>query len=101
MSNELTASPLQEPEDSTPPPKSEFLKLPEAATIMNVSLRTVYELINSGELDSYRIRGNRRIKRQHLDDYLERARLDDRPTLGERHHESVSRPRRGRTKASA
>ncbi|MFB4273082.1 helix-turn-helix domain-containing protein [Nonomuraea sp. GTA35] len=92
MSSESNASPQLEPE---------FLKLPEAATIMNVSLRTVYQLINSGELDSYRIRGNRRIKRAHLDEYLERARKDTRPTLGERHHQAVSRPRRNRTKSSA
>ncbi|GAA4924283.1 excisionase family DNA binding protein [Nonomuraea thailandensis] len=92
MSSESKASPQLEPE---------LLKLPEAATIMNVSLRTVYQLINSGELDSYRIRGNRRISRQHLDEYLERALRDTRPTLGERHHQAVSRPRRNRTKSSA
>lgn len=65
--------------------KLDFLKIEKVAEIMNVSKRTVEELIRSGELPSYRIRGNRRVDRADLVAYLLRSRSDaDMPPQQER-----------------
>lgn len=56
--------------------KLDFLKVEEVVEIMNVSRRTVEELIYSGELRSYRIRGNRRVDRADLVTYLLAVRSD-------------------------
>lgn len=111
MSNKQNASPHEAETNekgkrksgatSTPPPEAEFLKIDEVAVILNVARRTVDNMIRAKELESYRFRGNRRIARKDLDAYMERARNDDRPTLGERHQEVARRPRRGRTTSNA
>ncbi|MGI5286582.1 helix-turn-helix domain-containing protein [Nonomuraea polychroma] len=108
MSNETTSS-VPEPDNlahdgdpsTTPLDELLFLKLDEVATFLNVSRRTVDQLVRTGELKSHRIRGNRRVSRRHLDEYIEQAANDDRPTLGERHQEVVRRSRRDRTKTNA
>lgn len=89
------------PDDDLPSEDEPLLKREQVAKIMNISERTVSELARTKELPSFRIRGSRRFARSHVDAYLARALADDAPTLGEAHHESVSRPGRRRDKQSA
>lgn len=52
----------------------ENLKVRQVATELGVSVRTVYELIASGELRSIRIRGAIRVPRDWLDGYKAKVR---------------------------
>jgi excisionase family DNA binding protein len=54
--------------------EEKFYKLGDVAQLLDVSKRTVEELVYSGELTSYRIRGTRRVSHSDLTVYLERAR---------------------------
>ncbi len=59
-------------------PKStgeDWLSAPETAAALGVTLRTVYSIIDSGELVAYKFRRVLRIRRADLDDYMERCRV--------------------------
>ena len=60
-------------------PKStgnEWLSAPEAAKALGLTLRTVYSIIDGGDLVAYKFRRVLRIKRADLDDYMERSRVN-------------------------
>jgi excisionase family DNA binding protein len=49
---------------------SEIMKIPEVAEFLKVSESTVYKLVKDGELPAKRVRGQWRIRRRSLDEYL-------------------------------
>jgi excisionase family DNA binding protein len=51
-----------------------FLKVSELARFLNVTERTVFNLLSSGALPSYKVKGARRIDPRDVDRYLERNR---------------------------
>lgn len=56
-------------------PEPDFYTVGEAAKKLNISERTVYELIYSGELESNKFRRARRIPREALDAYIKQSRV--------------------------
>ena len=60
--------PLHPPDDTTAIP--EVATIPEVARFLRVSKTTVYKMIKEGELPAKRIRGQWRIMRRALDEYL-------------------------------
>jgi excisionase family DNA binding protein len=54
--------------------KQQFLKVVEVAQELNVGERSVWRLIESVELYTYRFGNSTRVKRQDLDAYIERSR---------------------------
>ncbi len=59
--------------DTSPPA---WYSTDEAAEDLGISQRTVYNLINTGQLTGRRIGRVIRIRREDLDDYLQRAVID-------------------------
>ncbi len=60
-------------------PKStgeDWLSAPEAATALGLTVRTVYALVDTGDLTAYKFRRVLRIKRDDLEDYVERCRVN-------------------------
>ena len=65
------------------PAKDDWILAPRAAELLGVALHTVYALIDKGELgaevtrptDRPRQRRSIRLRRQDVDDYIERARV--------------------------
>jgi excisionase family DNA binding protein len=55
----------------------EYLKVPQVAAHLNVSRRTVYELLASGALRSVKVRGAVRVPREFLAEYEARLRGED------------------------
>lgn len=51
----------------------EMLTVPEAAKILGVSEWITTQLLQSGDMEGYKIRGSWRVKREQVDAYLERA----------------------------
>jgi len=49
-----------------------LLTIPEVAYRLSLSPRTVYRLIDSGDLESVKIRRNRRVRQPALERYLNR-----------------------------
>lgn len=49
---------------------SEFMSVAEIAKKWSVSRMTVYRMIHSGELPSIRIGRSIRVKREHVDQYI-------------------------------
>ncbi|MGC9154911.1 MAG: helix-turn-helix domain-containing protein [Ferrimicrobium sp.] len=54
---------------------SKWLSSKEAAERLGVSLRTLYRLIDEGQLTGYQIGRNIRLRHGDLDDYVERSRI--------------------------
>ena len=50
----------------------ELLTIEEVARILKVSMQTVRRMIDEGELKAIKIRGQWRIKREDLQDYIDR-----------------------------
>lgn len=59
--------------EETPAVQSRFATVTEAAEYLNVARSTVYELMNSGELPSKRIRRCRRIEWSDLEAFADAA----------------------------
>ena len=60
-------------------PKStghDWLSAPEAARALGLTLRTVYSIIDCGDLVAYKFRRVLRIRRADLEDYMERCRIN-------------------------
>jgi excisionase family DNA binding protein len=55
--------------------EGKWLSSKEAADRLGVSLRTLYRLIDEGQLVGYQIGRNIRLKHGDLDDYVERSRI--------------------------
>jgi excisionase family DNA binding protein len=53
-----------------------WLGVPALAKELGVTLRTVYAILDAGEIPCYRIRRVLRIKRVDVDAYLERAKVE-------------------------
>lgn len=54
----------------------EWLSTQEAAERLGVSTRTLYRLIDSGELPAYKIGRVIRLQRAEVDDFITRSRLE-------------------------
>ena len=54
--------------------KADFLGVQELASILGLSRHVIYKLCQAGELPSYRVGGNIRVKSQDFDNYMERCR---------------------------
>lgn len=66
------------------------LTMGEVAEELQISKRQVQKLITRGDMESFKIGRSRRIRRQSLDDYVDRiAELNSPPT---RHLHSVDHP---------
>jgi len=50
----------------------ELLTIDEVARILKVSIQTIRRMIDEGELKAIKIRGQWRIKREDLQDYIDR-----------------------------
>jgi excisionase family DNA binding protein len=50
-----------------------MLTVEEVADILRVSTQTVRRLIDDGELKALRVRGQWRVRREDLDEYIRRA----------------------------
>jgi excisionase family DNA binding protein len=50
----------------------ELYTLEEVAQILKVSVQTVRKIVTSGELPSVKIRGQYRIRKEDLEDYIRR-----------------------------
>jgi excisionase family DNA binding protein len=48
---------------------------PAVATYLGVTLRTVYAIIDEGQLPAFKIRRVIRVRREDVDQYLERSRI--------------------------
>lgn len=49
-----------------------MLTVEEVSEILRISVQTVRRLIDDGQLRAYRVRGQWRVKKEDLDDYLRR-----------------------------
>jgi excisionase family DNA binding protein len=60
-----------------------FLRLSEVAEILDVSMSQVYALVRNGELESIKIggRGQYRVEREKLEDYIAKAYRETRAFL--------------------
>jgi excisionase family DNA binding protein len=47
-----------------------LLRVDDAAKTLSVCRRTVFELISSGQLRAFKLRGTTVIRRQHLSEYI-------------------------------
>lgn len=54
---------------------SKWLSSKEAAERLGVSLRTLYRLIDEGQLVGYQIGRNIRLRHEDIDDYVQRSRI--------------------------
>lgn len=57
------------------PHVSEWLGAPGAAKFLGINLRTLYALIDSGQLEAYRFGRVYRLKTKDLDTFIESARV--------------------------
>lgn len=57
-------------EPTAPEHEPLLLKVEEAKQLLNIGRTRVYSLINSGELKSVKVFGNRRIPRISIDQYI-------------------------------
>lgn len=53
----------------------DWLGAPTLAKELGITLRTVYAILDSGDIPSYKIRRVIRIKRADVDEYLERVKV--------------------------
>lgn len=58
-------------ETADPQTGPKYLKVPQVADELNVSVRTVYELLSAKQLKSIKIRGALRVPRDFLDEYID------------------------------
>lgn len=67
----------------TPPPAARLITVAAAAEQLGISERTVYELMNAGELASIKIRpgqtGPRRIEQTEIERFIKRNRVKSSP----------------------
>jgi excisionase family DNA binding protein len=49
-----------------------LLRLDEAASLLDISPRTIYRLVSSGDLPALKVRGGIRIDTQDLNTYIEK-----------------------------
>ena len=54
--------------------KADFLGVQRVAGILGLSRHVIYKLCHAGELPSYRIGGNIRVKVEDFENYMERCR---------------------------
>lgn len=52
--------------------RKRFYRVKEAAEVLNCSTRTVYRLIDTGELLAFRIRSSLRVSIESIDEYIRR-----------------------------
>ena len=64
------------PHPSTAPPNEEWLTLAEVAAWLKVGRTTVYRLITSGAVPSYRVGRSVRVRRADVEGWLEETRQD-------------------------
>lgn len=53
-------------------PIEKIYTLKEVADILRVSIRTIYRMIKSGELDAFRVRDEYRIRKSTVEAFIER-----------------------------
>jgi excisionase family DNA binding protein len=54
----------------------EILTLPEVAQLLKVAEKTVYTMAQKGELPAFKVRGQWRFKRDDLDTWIERQKVE-------------------------
>jgi excisionase family DNA binding protein len=54
----------------------EILTLPEVALLLKVAEKTVYTMAQKGELPAFKVRGQWRFKRDDIDAWIERKKLE-------------------------
>ncbi len=56
--------------------RTKFLTVPEVAAELGISERSVWRLIEEGELPAHRFGASTRIRREDLDSYIDRSRRE-------------------------
>lgn len=54
----------------------EILTLPEVAQLLKVADKTVYTMAQKGEIPAFKVRGQWRFKREDIDRWIERQKLE-------------------------
>ncbi len=54
----------------------EILTLPEVALLLKVAEKTVYTMAQKGEIPAFKVRGQWRFKRDDIDAWIERQKLE-------------------------
>lgn len=54
----------------------EILTLPEVAQLLKVAEKTVYTMAQKGEIPAFKVRGQWRFKRDDIDAWIERQKLE-------------------------
>ena len=49
---------------------NEILTVPQLADLLQVGMNTAYSLVNSGEIESFRVKNSHRIQRSAVMDYI-------------------------------
>lgn len=49
---------------------NEILTVPELAELLKIGMNSAYKLINSGEIESFRVKNSHRIQRSAVTDYI-------------------------------
>ena len=58
---------------NTPTPVKKLVSIPDAATMLSISRRTVWKMIACGDLPKpLRVRGSRRLKVSDIDEYIDK-----------------------------
>lgn len=63
-------------------PEPEFMTLAEAAELLRIAERTCYDLARQGRLPAAKVGGQWRIRRTHLDAWIDKG--GEAPPVGER-----------------
>ncbi|MNW42259.1 Helix-turn-helix domain protein [compost metagenome] len=49
---------------------NEILTVPELAELLKIGMNSAYDLINSGEIESFKVKNSHRIQRSAIADYI-------------------------------
>jgi len=49
---------------------NEILTVPQLADLLQIGLNTAYNLVNSGDIESFRVKSSHRIQRSAVTDYI-------------------------------
>ncbi|WP_028549996.1 helix-turn-helix domain-containing protein [Paenibacillus sp. UNC451MF] len=49
---------------------NEILTVPELAELLKIGMNSAYDLINSGEIESFKVKNSHRIQRSAVTDYI-------------------------------
>lgn len=57
---------------------NEILTIPQLAELLQIGMNTAYSLVNSGEIESFRVKNSHRIQRNAVTEYIIRKSINKR-----------------------